>query len=279
MEGVPELDHGVPAQAPPPVPQPLTDVPAVPRRSAAEEARTLLAATNVATLATLSDDGGPWASMVTYAALDDGSPVLCVSRLAEHGRNLARDPRASLVVVDPAPVADPLAAGRVTLAGVAERPEGEAHAGARAAYLDQVASGAYYIDYTDFTVYVLRVQRVRWVGGYGRMDSADAPAYAAARPDPVGVGARGAVDHLNDDHADALLAMATALGGYPDATAARCTAADRYGLDLVVETPRGAAPARVGFAAPVTEAGGLRAAAVELTRRARAGSSTASSET
>jgi putative heme iron utilization protein len=269
---MPELDHGVPSEAPPPVPPPLSDVADVPRRTPAEEARTLLAATNVATLATLSDDGGPWGSMVTYAALPDGSPVLCVSQLAEHGRNLARDPRASLVVVDPAPVTDPLSAGRVTLAGAVQRPEGEAREAARATYLAAVASGRYYIDYTDFSLYVLRVERVRWVGGYGRMSSAEGAEYAVAQPDPIG-DARGAVDHLNADHADALLAMAHALGGYPDATSARCTAADRYGLDLVLETPRGTAPARVGFAAPVTEAGGLRAAAVELTRRARASSS------
>ncbi|MCW3004099.1 MAG: hypothetical protein JWQ20_3397 [Conexibacter sp.] len=271
---MPELDHGVPSQAPPPVPAPLTEVAPVPRRSAAEEARTLLAGTNVATLATLSDDGGPWGSMVTYATLPDGSPVLCVSALAEHGRNLARDARASLVVVDPAPADDPLSAGRVTLAGAVTRPAGGAHDSARAAYLAAVASGRYYIDYTDFSLYVLHVERVRWVGGYGRMSSADADAYAAAQPDPIS-DARGAVDHLNQDHADALLTMARALGGYPDATSTRCTAADRYGLDLVVETPRGTAPARVGFAEPLTAADGLRAAAVELARRARATSPSA----
>jgi putative heme iron utilization protein len=64
--------------------------------------------------------------------------------------------------------------------------------------------------------------------------------------------------------------MARALGGHPDATAARCSAADRYGLDLVVDTPRGRAPARVGFAEPVGDRAGLRGATVELTRRARA---------
>jgi putative heme iron utilization protein len=273
---MPELDHGVPSQAPPPVPPPLSDVADVPRRSTAEEARTLLAGTNVATLATLSDDGGPWGSMVTYAALPDGSPVLCVSQLAEHGRNLARDPRASLVVVDPAAVEDPLATGRVTLAGTVHVPEGDAHAQARSAYLAAVASGRYYIDYTDFSLYVLAVERVRWVGGYGRMSSAAGDDYRTAQADPVG-SAHGAVAHLNDDHAGALLAMAAGLGGYPDATAARCTAADRYGLDLVVDTPRGTAPTRVGFATTVTEPGGLRAATVELTRRARASSATAAS--
>ena len=115
---------------------------------------------------------------------------------------------------------------------------------------------------------MLQVERVRWVGGYGRMDSADAEAYANAEADPVGK-ADGAVNHLNEDHADALLMMAQALGGYPDAESARCTGADRYGLDLTVSTPRGTAPARVGFAEPVTEPAGLRGATVELTRRAR----------
>ena len=64
------------------------------------------------------------------------------------------------------------------------------------------------------------------------MDSATGEAYAAAEPDPVSPHADGAIAHLNADHADALVAMAQVLGGYPDATAATCTGADRYGLDL-----------------------------------------------
>jgi putative heme iron utilization protein len=253
----------------PPPPPPLTQVPASRRRTAGEEARTLVAQTNVATLATLSDDGTPWASLVSYAALDDGSPVLFVSTLAEHGRNLDRDPRASLVVAAAERRKDPLAAGRVTLAGRVTRPSGEIERVARAAYLASVPTAAMYAEFGDFSLYLLGVERVRWVGGYGRMDSADAEAYANAEADPVGE-ARAAITHLNDDHADALLIMAQALGGYPDAETARCTAADRYGLDLMVGTPRGSAPTRVGFAEPVTEPAGLRAATVELTRRARA---------
>jgi putative heme iron utilization protein len=116
---------------------------------------------------------------------------------------------------------------------------------------------------------VLRIERVRWVGGYGRMDSTHAAAYHAAEPDPVAATAMYAVAHLNEDHEDALLDMARALAGYTDATAARCTAADRYGLDLVAHTPRGRAQTRVGFAEPIAEPSGLRAATVALTRRAR----------
>src|SRR6187551_1554065 len=105
-------DHDVPDGAIV-VPAPLSDpVPAHPQVPA-EAARTLLAQTRTATLASLSDDGTPWASLVMYGLLDDGTPALLVSTLAEHGRNLARDPRASLLVAA-AGEGDPLARGRVT---------------------------------------------------------------------------------------------------------------------------------------------------------------------
>ncbi|MBU9767260.1 DUF2470 domain-containing protein [Mycobacterium sp. TNTM28] len=260
-------DHGDPGDAPS-APPPLTEVAQGARPSAAEEARTVAASTNAGTLATLSADGDPWASFVTYGLLA-GAPVLCVSNLAEHGRNLLADPRASISIVAPDSGSDPLASSRITLAGVAERPTGDELAAARAAHLDAVAAARYYVDFSDFSLWVLRVQRVRWVGGYGRMDSTSGEAYTAAEPDPVAPHAAGAVEHLNSGHADSLAEMARTLGGYPDADVAVCTGADRYGLDLRVTSERGTAYTRVGYAAPLTSYGELRAATVELARRAR----------
>ncbi|TDP40939.1 HugZ family protein [Nocardia ignorata] len=262
------LDHGDPGDAPA-IPLPTAPLANDARPSAAEEARTIAAASNTGTLASLTADGAPWASFITYGLLD-GAPVLSVSHLAEHGRNLAADPRASIAIVTPDMPADPLAGTRITLAGVVERPIGAEAEAARAAHLAAVPAAKYYIDYSDFTLWVLRVERVRWVGGYGRMESATAAQYLAARPDPIMPQAAPGITHLNADHADALLAMATQLGGFPDATAASCERADRYGLELRVETPRGVARTRVGYAEPLTEIGQLRAATVELTRRARA---------
>jgi len=260
-------DHELPPDFPE-LPRPLGPVEPAMRRSPGEEARTLVAATNVASLATLTEDGHPWASLVTYGALLDGSPVLLVSRLAEHGRNLARDARASLVVAAEPRGRDPLAKGRVTLTGHVERPENEDVA--RDVHLKAVPTASAYAPFGDFSLWVLRVEQVRWVGGYGVMDWADAGSYATSEPDPVASAADYAVGHMNDDHPDALLAMAVAFSGHTDATAARCTGADRYGLDLMVSTPRGKAPARVGFAQRVDEGDGLRQATIELTRRARA---------
>ncbi|MEO3759589.1 DUF2470 domain-containing protein [Mycobacterium sp. B14F4] len=262
-------DHGDPGDAPS-IPPPLSEVANSVRPSAAEEARTIAASTNSGTLATLTEHGDPWASFVTYGLLG-GAPVLCVSNLAEHGRNLANDPRASIAIVAPSSETDPLASGRVTLAGAVERPVGDELAAAREAHLSAVAAAKYYIDYSDFTLWVLRVHRVRWVGGYGRMESTTGEAYAAAGADPVQPLAAGAIAHLNADHAEALVAMAQVLGGYPDTTAATCTNLDRYGLDLRLETQRGMAYTRVGYAAPIDSIDELRSATVELARLARQG--------
>ena len=262
-------DHGDPGDAPS-IPPPLIAAATAVRPSAAEEARTIAASTNTGTLASLTATGDPWASFVTYGLLA-GAPVLCVSNLAEHGRNLSGDPRASIAIVAAATDSDPLANSRITLAGVVERPGADELAAARQAHLDAVPAAKYYVDYSDFTLWVLRVDRVRWVGGYGRMDSATGPDYSVAEPDPIQPVALGAIEHLNADHADSLALMAKTLGGYPDTIAATCTGADRYGLDLKITTERGIAYRRVSYAERLESADQLRAAAVELTRRARAG--------
>jgi putative heme iron utilization protein len=250
-------DHGDPGDAPS-VPPPLTPIANATRPSAAEEARTIAASTNTGTLASLTTGGDPWASLVAYG-LHGGAPVLCVSNLAEHGRNLADDPRASIAIVAPTTDPDPLANARITLAGVAERPTGDELTAARAAHLAGVPAAKYYVDYSDFTLWVLRV------------DSATGESYAAAQPDPVAPVAAGAIEHLNADHAESLAAMARTLGGYPDAVSATCTGVDRYGLDLKVTAERGPAYTRVGSANPIASIDELRMATVELARRAREG--------
>ena len=260
-------DHGDPGDAPT-IPPPLKAIADERRPSAAEEARTIAASTNIATLASLTADGDPWASFVTYGLLH-GAPVLCVSHLAEHGRNLAGDPRASLSIVAPGAGSDPLASSRITLAGVVEHPAGDEVDAAREAHVSAVPAARFYVDYSDFSLWVLRVNRVRWVGGYGRMDSATAADYAAAAPDPIRPLAAGAIEHLNADHAESLAQMARALGGYPDTESAQCTGVDRYGLDLKVSTARGDAYTRVGFGRRLDSPDELRSAAAELGRRAR----------
>jgi heme iron utilization protein len=88
--------------------------------------------------------------------------------------------------------------------------------------------------------------------------------------DRASEGAERAIDHLNDDHADALLDMARAIGGCPEAIAARCVDADSTGVDLVATTAAGEVDVRVPYEEPIDGPEGLRMATVKLAQRARA---------
>ena len=101
------------------------------------------------------------------------------------------------------------------------------------------------------------------------MDSADAGAYHTAEPDPVAAGAPPRSQHLNKDHADALLAMAAA--GRPPGRDRGAPARGSTATGSTSRSRRRAAPeTRLGFAEPANRPGDLRAATVELAKRSRA---------
>jgi heme iron utilization protein len=253
-----------------------------PEPTHAERARTLVAGSNRGVLSTVALDppGYPFGSIATYALDGAGRPIVFVSTLAEHTRNAAADPRASLIVAEPVagvigatgdPTgSDPLAAGRVTLIGeLLEVGSGE-RLDVRDRYLEANPSSAYYIDFGDFSFWRLEVCRVRYVGGYGRMSWVEAAEYAGAEPDPLaGEPAAGVIEHMNADHADALVLMARAFGGRPGTTSAVLTAVDRYGFDLVAQGPEGRGALRLGFTTPVAEPGEVRREFVRLVHKAR----------
>jgi 2-amino-4-hydroxy-6-hydroxymethyldihydropteridine diphosphokinase len=239
------------------------------RRSPAEEARTLVSAMTVGYLATVGEDGAPWCSLVVYGPTGEGDPVLLVSTMAEHGRNLVHDPRASLALNDPAAPGDPLDRPRITLAGRVVQPTGERRREALDAHVAAIPGAMLYAGWDDFTLWVLEVQRVRWVGGFAVMDTISADDYRAAEPDPTQPVAAKSVAHLNKDHADALLVIARELGGARGAVSAVCTGIDRYGIDLSCTGAGQSAAARALFDEPLQKAADVRPATVALAQRAR----------
>jgi heme iron utilization protein len=248
-------------------PEPLYDV-TVPTPTHAERARTLVASLSTGTLGTLAIEpaGYPYGSFVTVA-LDAGNPVFLISSLAEHTRNLERDPRASLLVAETA-AADPLANGRVTLLGPCTRV-GSDDTSARTAFLAAHPNAAYYADFRDFAFWRLQVESVRYIGGYGRMSWVDRAEWHAAEPDPLAPAAGGIIAHMNQDHADALVLYGRAFSRATDLAAASMTAIDRYGFEMSVQTPDGPRPVRVAFPAPIRTPTEARAALVAMVREAR----------
>ena len=247
--------------------------PAVRAPSHAERCRTLAALARAATLSTIARDpeGYPYGSLVTVAFDALGRPLLLISTLAEHTKNLLAKSEASILVTEPLDAHDqPLAVGRVTILGRCERVADGERAAVRETFLAQQPSSAYYVDFADFAFFRLEPESLRYVGGFGRMSWVSADDYRAAAPDPLAAAAKGILVHMNDDHADAVLAYATKLAGVADATGATMTAVDRYGFELAAQTSAGPRAVRLAFDEPVTTSDEVRRAMVALVKRARA---------
>jgi len=157
--------------------------------SHAEYSRTL-ARGGTASLSTLAD-GYPYGSLVQYAVNAKGEPLLLISDLAEHTQNLLRDARASLLAWEEPGELDPLAVGRVSLIGKMVRAKEGLET-----YL------------TAFHLWRMKIDRIRYVGGFGYMSWVAVEEYQKAEPDPVAALAAGVISHMNEDHADALLLLA-----------------------------------------------------------------------
>jgi putative heme iron utilization protein len=140
--------------------------------------RDLLAAERAGVLATLSArrDGWPFASITPYALTSSGEPILLLSDLAEHTKNIRADPRASLFVQDSAARDDPQAGARLTLLGRIDATDDD---DARQRYLQRQESATELVKMADFRVYVLRITEARFISGFGDMGWIDGAALLA----------------------------------------------------------------------------------------------------
>ena len=118
-----------------------------------------------ASLATLDADGGPFASYVITAPGFDGTPLLLLSELATHTRNIARDPRASLLFVRAAETRATTAA-RLTLTGNIRR---ETYPEAKRLFLARHPEAALYAGFSDFAFWRFDTASAHLVAGFGRI--------------------------------------------------------------------------------------------------------------
>lgn len=143
-------------------------------------ARGLVREARLGVLCTLIPEGGfPYGSQVELLVLPDGDIVLFLSRLAEHQHFLAADPRASLVIAPHIFAEHAMAKPRVTLVGRVELIE--ERASVADAYVERHPDAAGYINFPDFQFYRLRVERVRYIAGFGQMGWITGEAYHAGQ--------------------------------------------------------------------------------------------------
>jgi putative heme iron utilization protein len=241
--------------------QPTTDF------DAGDLARSLLRRSRQGALATLmAGSGDPYCSLVNVASHPDGSPILLISRLAVHTRNILADPRVSLML-DERAEGDPLEGARIMLAGQAEQAAGSELEILRRRYLNAHPSAEVFVNFGDFSFFRILPDGLHLVAGFGRIidlkperfltDISDAGALLEAEA--------GAIAHMNADHRDATNLYATRLLGAEPADW-RCTACDPDGIDLQA----GTTTLRLDFPQRVTGPGELRQMLVRLANEARA---------
>jgi putative heme iron utilization protein len=230
-------------------------------------ARGLLRRSRQGALATLmAGSGAPYCSLVNLASHPDGSPILLISRLALHTKNLLADPRVSLML-DERREGDPLEGARIMVGGTAEQAaEGEL-ALLRRRYLNVHPSAEMFVDFKDFGFFRIRPMGVHLVAGFGRIVDL---ATDRILTDLGGAGhlleaEQDAVDHMNADHREALNLYATRLLG-AEGSDWRCTGCDPEGLDLATGTQT----LRLDFPERVRGPGELRKMLVRLAGEARA---------
>jgi putative heme iron utilization protein len=228
-----------------------------------QTAKKLLREGRSGALATLmAGSGDPYCSLVNVATQADGSPLLLISRLAVHTKNILADDRVSLML-DERKQGDPLEGARVMLMGTAQVTDDP---DARRRYLERHPSAEMFAGFGDFAFYKIALKGAHLVAGFGRIvdlsrddvvtDLTGSEALVAAEPE--------AVAHMNDDHSEAVRLYATKLLGAPDG-AWRCVGCDPEGLELQLDRTA----LRLPFPQRVSGPGPLRQILKELAQKAR----------
>lgn len=227
----------------------------------AAAARRLIRSRDHAALAT-NLAGRPYVSLVACGCAFDASPLLLLSDLAQHTRNLAADPRVSLLFAATDALPDPLAGPRLTLLGRAEHCDDP---GAAARFAARHPASAAYAGFADFRLYRIVIERGHLVAGFGRIAWIEADELRfAADASTLAVAEAGIVAQMNAEHADAVALLAERLLGRPGA-GWRMTGIDPEGLDLRREGETG----RLDFPAPVLTPAAARQALMALAAEAR----------
>jgi putative heme iron utilization protein len=214
----------------------------------------------------MPESGDPYCSLVNVASAPDGSPILLISRLAVHTKNILADPRVSLMLDERAP-GDPLEGARIMVAGRTEQAADEDRDLLRRRYLNVHPSAGAFVDFKDFSFFRIRPSGAHLVAGFGRIVDLEAEQFLTEVGDaaPLIEAEQDAIEHMNEDHREAMKLYATKLLG-AEAADWRCTGCDPEGFDMQAA----AMTLRLEFPVRVTGPGELRKMLVKLAEEARA---------
>ena len=163
-----------------------------------QQARKLIYAQHFGILGTISAklEGFPFGSVVPYCLDDKGRPVVLISTIAQHTRNIVRDDRCSLTITMGED--DIQAKGRICLIGHMKKVDDDLEE-VKARYYRHFPHSRGYNTAHDFSFYVLDPISVRYIGGFGAIHWIEPDQFLTDNPF-YGKGEQRIVDHMNEDH-------------------------------------------------------------------------------
>lgn len=219
-------------------------------------ARLLFLQESFGILSTISLDvpGYPFGSITPYCADRQCRPIIYISRIAQHTRNILADSRVSLTVFDNSGDDDVQARGRITCIANA-RPLDEEEHDVRERYFRYFPSARQYAETHDFEFFWLDLVRVRYIGGFGQIYWIEPSEFMTANPFSAAQESR-IIQHMNDDHRDALM-------HYAGRSSVAMIGIDAEGFDVLQSGKK----VRFAFEAPVRTMDDARQALIAMAKR------------
>lgn len=235
------------------------------------EARKFLRSTHSGILSTHSArfEGYPFGSVAPFVLDHHCQPVILISTLAEHTKNITLNPKVSLLVFDGAD--DLQANARLTLLGEASKIFKEADADLRARYLRYLPQAASYFDMHDFSFYRIHIHQARYIGGFGKMSwlsDVDLFEDVSNQASPLSQQEAGIIEHMNADHAENLVQYCRHYHQL-EVNHAQMLGIDYDGFDVLATTTGGKRMLRFDFEQPVYDAQAARVALVAMAKATR----------
>ncbi len=206
-------------------------------------------------------EGYPFGSVTPYVVNHQGMPVILISSLAEHTKNIIQNAHVSLLAFNNE--SDLQANARLTLLAKAEQTDKNNDL-LRARYLRYIPQAESYFDAHDFSFYTLYITHARYIAGFGKMGWIEGDDFQIPT-NPLFTEEAGILEHMNQDHAENLKAYCQHFHQINPSTV-EMIGIDSLGFDVRTAQDQ---QIRFHFAQAISNAQEARAALVEMAKQCR----------